>query len=281
VPARSPTVRRRRLAIELRRLREAAGLTIEQVAAMLECSDSKISRIETGQVGATPRDVRDMLEIYGVANEQRAELIQIAREARQKGWWHAYGDVPVPPAVVFEAEAFSMSIFQSSVVPGLLQIEDYARAVLRATRPELPLDQIERRVELRMARQSILTRDQPPVLWAVLDEAVIRRLIGGPEVMRQQLERLSEADALPNVTLQLLPFARGEHAGLGGEFTLIGFPDPGDLDVVYIEMPSTDLWLEDPASVRQYHHLFDLLRAAALSPAESAELITKAAKELH
>jgi transcriptional regulator with XRE-family HTH domain len=281
VPARSPTVRRRRLAIELRRLREEAGLTIDRVAERLECSDSKISRIETGQVSATPRDVRDMLEIYGVGDEQRAELMQIAREARQKGWWHAYGDVPVPPAVAFEAEAFSMSVYQSLVVPGLLQTADYARAVLRATRPELALDLIERRVELRMARQSILTKDQPPALWVVLDEAAVRRLIGGPEVMRQQLERLSEVGALPNVTLQLLPFTSGEHAGLDGEFTLIGFPDPGDPNVVYIEMPSTDLWLEDAASVRQYDHLFDLLRAAALSPAESAGLITKAAKELH
>jgi transcriptional regulator with XRE-family HTH domain len=281
VAARSPTVRRRRLGIELRRLREEASLTIDQVAARLECSDSKISRIETGQVSATPRDVRDMLDIYEVGNEQRAELMQIAREARQKGWWHAYGDVPVPPAVAFEAEAFSMSIYQSLVVPGLLQTMDYARAVLRATRPELALDQIERRVELRMARQSILTRDQPPALWVVLDEPVLRRLIGGPEVMRQQLERLSEVGALPNVTLQLLPFTSGEHAGLDGEFTLIGFPDPGDPNVVYIEMPSNDLWLEDAASVRQYDHLFDLLRAAALSPAESAALITRAAKELH
>jgi transcriptional regulator with XRE-family HTH domain len=280
VAARSPTVRRRRLGIELRRLREEAGLTIDRVAERLECSDSKISRIETGQVGATPRDVRDMLEIYGVGDEQRAELMQIAREARQKGWWHAYGDVPVPPAVAFEAEAFSMSVYQSLVVPGLLQTADYARAVLRGTRPELAPDQLERRVELRMARQSLLTKDQPPALWVVLDEAALRRLIGGLEVMRQQLERLSEIGALPNVTLQVLPFTSGEHAGLEGEFTLIGFPDPGDPNVVYIEMPSTDLWLEDVAVVRQYDHLFDLLRAAALSPAESAGFITKVAKEL-
>ena len=277
----SPTVRRRRLGIELRRLREEARLTIDQVAERLECSDSKISRIETGQVSATPRDVRDILEIYEVGEEHRAELMQIAREARQKGWWHAYGDIPVPPAVAFETEAFSMSIYQSLVVHGLFQTKDYARAVLRAMRPQLAQEQIERRVELRMARQSILTRDQSPALWVVLDEAVLRRLIGGPEVMRQQLERLSEVGASPNVTLQLLPFASGEHAGLGGEFTLIGFPDPGDPNVVYIEMPSNDLWLEDPASVREYDHLFDLLRAAALSPAESAGFITKVAKELY
>jgi transcriptional regulator with XRE-family HTH domain len=281
VAARSPTVRRRRLGIELRRLREHAGLTIDQVARRLECSDSKISRIETGQVSATPRDVRDILEIYEVGEEQRADLIQIAREARQKGWWHAYGDIPIPPAVAFEAEAFSMSIYQSLVVHALFQTKDYARAVLRAVRPQLTQEQIERRVELRMARQSILTLDKPPALWVVLDEAVLRRLIGGPEVMRQQLERLSEVGASPNVTLQLLPFTSGEHAGLGGEFTLIGFPDPGDPNVVYIEIPNNDLWLEDPVSVRDYDHLFDLLRAAALPPAESAGFITKVAKELY
>jgi len=146
--------------------------------------------------------------------------------------------------------------------------------------PQLVHEQIERRVELRMTRQSILTQDQPPALWVVLDEAVLRRLIGGPEVMRQQLERLSEVGALPNVTLQLLPFTSGEHAGLGGEFTLIGFPDPGDPNVVSIEMPSNDLWLEDPESVRRYDHLFDLLRAAALSPVDSAGFITKVAKDL-
>lgn len=277
----SPTVRRRRLGLELRRLREEAGLTIERVAEELECSDSKVSRIETGQVSVSPRDVRDMLEIYEVGEEERAELMRIAREARQKGWWHAYGDIPVSPAVAFEAEAFSMSIYRSLVVPGLFQTKDYARVVVHAMNPQLVHEQIERRVELRMARQSILTQDQPPALWVVLDEAVLRRLIGGPEVMRQQLERLSEVGALPNVTLQLLPFTSGEHAGLGGEFTLIGFPDPGDPNVVSIEMPSNDLWLEDPASVRRYDHLFDLLRAAALSPADSAGFVTKVAKDLY
>jgi hypothetical protein len=221
------------------------------------------------------------LEIYGVGEEQRADLMQIAREARQKGWWHAYGDIPIPPAVAFEAEAFSMSIYQCLVVHALFQTKDYARAVLRAMRPQLTQEQIERRVELRMARQSVLTRDKPPALWVVLDEAVLRRLIGGPEVMRQQLERLSEVGASPNVTLQLLPFTSGEHAGLGGEFTIIGFPDPGDPNVVYVEIPNNDLWLEEPASVREYDHLFDLLRAAALSPAESAGFITKVAKELY
>jgi len=265
--------------MELRQLRESAGLTIEHVAQTLECSDSKVSRIETGQVSATPRDVRDMLEIYGISGQHRDELMQIAREARQKGWWHAYGDVPVPPVVAFEVEAYSMSIFYSLLVPGLFQIEDYARAVMRAIRPDLPARQIDRRVELRMARQTLLVKDEPPALWVVLDEAALRRHIGGRAVMHQQLERLIEVAALPNVTLQVLPFTSGEHAGLDGDFTIIGFPDPADPNVVCISMTTSDVWLEEAEVVRQYDHMFDLLRAGALSPAESITFFENAASE--
>jgi transcriptional regulator with XRE-family HTH domain len=280
VPTRSPTVRRRRLGIELRRLREAAGLTIERVAETLECSDSKISRIETAQVGATPRDVRDMLDIYGVIGEQRDDLVQIAREARQRGWWYEYGDVPISALVGFEAAASSMSIFAMVLIPGLLQVRDYARAVIRAIGHDLPLKEIERRVELRMARQGLLAGDDPPKLWVVLDEAALRRRVGGPSVMREQLEHLGEVAALPNVTLQVLPFATGEHAGMDGEFTIVGFPDQADPNVVYIQNTTSDLYLEDPATVKQYDSLFDHLRASALGPAESVTLLADAAKEL-
>jgi transcriptional regulator with XRE-family HTH domain len=280
VPAASPTVRRRRLALELRRLREASGMTIEQVAKSLECSDSKISRIETARVRATPRDVRDLLALYGVTGTRQEGLIQLAREARHSGWWHqAYGDLPVRALVGLEDAAASISYYVQQLIPGLLQTEDYARAVLRAIRLDLGPDEVERRVGLRMARQSLLTRDEPPELWAVIDEAVLRRVVGGQEVMRQQLKRLAEAAARPNVTLQVLPFAAGEHAGMDGPFTILGFPDPADPDVVYLEHTTSDLYLEDPEATARYVRLFDHLRAESLGPDDSAAFFARVAEE--
>jgi transcriptional regulator with XRE-family HTH domain len=276
---RSPTVRRRRLGIELRRLREDAGLTIDRVAAALECSDSKISRIETGQVSATPRDVRDMLEIYGVDPQQRDELIQMAREARQKGWWHAFGGIPVPAIVGFETAASSMSLYAALLIPFFFQTPDYARAVLRAVRGDLPSTELERLLELRMARQSLLNQDEPPLLWVVLDEAALRRRVGGAETMRAQLERLQQAALLPNVTLQVLPFSGGEHAGMDGGFTIIGFAEEADPNLVYIENITSDLYVEDAAEVRKYDLSFDHLRASALSPTDSAQYIEVVEKD--
>lgn len=280
MPPRSPTVRRRRLGIELRRLREEAGWTIDRVAEALECSDSKISRIETGQVSATPRDVRDMLQVYGVDEDQRDELVQIAREARQKGWWHAFGDIPVPAIVGFETEASSLSLYAALVIPFFFQTPDYARAVLRAVRSGLAPDQLERLLELRMARQSLLTRDEPALFWVVLDEAALRRQVGGTETMRNQLERLEEIVTLPNVTLQILPFASGEHAGLAGGFTIIGFAEQADPNLVYIENTTSDLYVEDAAAVRQYDLSFNHLRASALSPADSVQFLAAAKKDI-
>ncbi len=267
--------------MELRRFREAAGLTIEQVAERLECSHSKISRIETAHVSATPRDVRDMLEIYGVSGDQREALIQIAREARQRGWWHAYGDVIKESAYVgLEVAAASIRSYGVILVPGLLQTTEYARAVARAVRPDLRPEQIERQVELRMARQAILTQDDPPALWAVVDEAVLRRSVGEHGVMGEQLRRLIEAAELPTVTLQVLPSAAGEHAGMDGAFTILSFPESADRDVVYLENATSDLYLESTEEIRRYTLLFDHLRAAALSPDDSTALLTKLVKEL-
>lgn len=280
MPPRSPTVRRRRLGIELRRLRDEAGLTIERVAEALECSDSKISRIETGQVSATPRDVRDMLQIYGVDEQLRDELMQMAREARQKGWWHAFGDIPVPAIVGFESAASSMSHYAALTIPFLFQTPDYARAVLRAIRGDLPSDELERRVELRMARQSLLTQDDAPLLWIVIDEGALRRRVGGSETMRIQLERIKELSTLPNVTFQILPFASGEHAGMDGGFTIIGFPEEADPNLVFIEHTTSDLYVEDAAAVRQYDRLFNHLRASALAPADSIQFLTTLEKDL-
>jgi transcriptional regulator with XRE-family HTH domain len=282
VPTRqSPTVRRRRLGMELRRLREASGLTIDRVADALECSHSKISRIETAQVRATPRDVRDMLEIYGVEGDQREGLIQLAREARQTGWWHAYPDVTKESTYVgLEVAAASIRSYEALLVPGLLQTTEYARAVTRAVRPDQRQEQIERQVELRMARQSLLTQDDPPALWVIIDEGVLCRSVGERGVMSEQLYHLTEVAELPTVTLQVLPFGAGQHAGMDGAFTILGFPEPADPAVVYLENATSDLYLESPEDVRRYTLLFDHLRAAALKPDDSTDYLATLVKQL-
>jgi transcriptional regulator with XRE-family HTH domain len=269
-----PTVRRRRLGAELRRLREEAGLTIERVAKSLECSDSKISRIENGQVGASPRDVRDMLELYEVAAQQREALIEIAREARQKGWWHAYGDVPQVPAYIgLEDTATTLRMYAALLIPGLLQTRDYASAVLRALQPGLDAEEFERWVDLRIRRQSLLDRADAPALWTILDEAALRRPVGGPQVMAEQLRRLAEAAGRPNVTLQVLPFGAGEHAGMDGGFTIFGFLRSADSDVVHLDNTTGDLYLENPEEIQRYNEVFEQLHTAALGADESLALV--------
>ena len=265
---RSPKVRRRRLGIELRQLREGAEYTIEQVAARLEVSDSKISRIENGQVGATPRDVRDMAALYGVTGQRMENLMQLARETREKPWWSEYSDLELDYAA-YEAEATSILLFSPMLVPGLLQTADYARAVLRAIRFDLPPDKIERLVEFRMKRQGPLTEPNPPSLWAVIDEAVLCRMVGGPETMQEQLKKLIEIASLPNVTLQLLPFSGGEHAGLDGPFYIIRFLEPADRDMIYLEHTDREHYLDDSKSLSLYLSLFDHIGAAALKPDDS------------
>ncbi|MDG4834658.1 helix-turn-helix transcriptional regulator [Solwaraspora sp. WMMD1047] len=276
---RSPTIRRRRLGAELRRLRDAANVTIDGVAERLECSASKVSRIETGHTMATVRDVRDMLDIYGVGGVERDELIQIAREARQKGWWHPYSTVLTGAYVGMEAAAGSIRAYEQQVVPGLLQTEEYARAMIRSARPDITADEVEQRVRVRLGRQSLLTQDDPIDLWVVLDEAVLSRPVGGDAVMRTQLERLVEAADLPNVTLQVLPFEVGAHAGMDGTFTILDFPEPGDPDVVYAENATGGLFLEKSEELQKYAFIFDHIRAAAIRPEETVALIAKLAKE--
>jgi len=183
----SPTVRRRRLALELRRLREAARLTCEEVAEHLECSASKISRVETGRVSVSPRDVRDMLELYGVPEQQRDSLVQLSRDSRQKGWWHAYSDTIQPQFATYvglESAASEIRVYEVNIIPGLLQTEDYARTMMRSGTMNGSHEDVERKVALRMARQPALTRDDPPMLWTVVDEAALRRRVGGTELMR-------------------------------------------------------------------------------------------------
>ena len=274
---RTPTNRRRRLGAELRRLREASGLTIDRVAEALECSQSKVSRIETGQVSATPRDVRDMLELYQVDPARREAMVQIAREARQRGWWHTFVDVPdgVPAYVGLETAATSIDIYMSLIVPALLQTADYARAIIGAVRPDLPRAEIDRRVELRMSRQALLDRDDPPELRVLLDEAVLQRPVGGPAVMAAQLRRLLEDAQRPAVTLRVLPIVTGAHAGMDGPFTIFGFPAPAEPDVIALDSAADALYLEGAEDLRRYRRVFERLLPAALTPEESAAFIAR------
>lgn len=276
---RSPTIRRRRLGAELRQLREQAEVTIDVVAEQLGCSASKISRIETGHTSATPRDVRDMLGIYGIVGTQSEELVQIAREARQKGWWHPFSTVLTGAYVGFEQAASSLRAYEQQVVPGLLQTEEYAKAMIRGARPDITAEDVEQRVRVRQTRQSLLSQDDPIDLWVVLDEAVVSRPVGGDAVMCAQLERLVEAADLPNVTIQVLPFEAGAHAGMDGTFSILEFPEPGDPDVVYAENATGGLFLEKSDELQKYSFIFDYIRAAAIRPEESVALLAKLAKE--
>ena len=266
---RSPTVRERRLARALRHLREEAGLTIENVAEKLEMSASTVSRMETAQVGVRPRDLRFLLDMYEVSEAERDQLLQIARERRQQHWWREYADLPNIHFAGLEEDASTIWQYSAQLVPGLLQTEAYARAVLGAIRLGAKPGDIERRLELRVHRQALLTNEDAPEYWVVLDEAVVRRQVGQRQVMAEQLGHLIEAAKLPNVTLQLLPFASGEHAGMDGEFTVFHYRDAADLDVVYIENTGADMYLDQVDVTRRYNSMFDHLRAAALNPSES------------
>ncbi len=275
----SPTLRRRQLGMELRRLREAAGVTIDHVAERLECSGSKISRIETGQTGVTPRDVRDMLSIYGVEVEYAETLLRIAREARQKGWWQLYGDVLTSAYVGLEAAADQLHSFEALVVPGLLQTEDYASTMIHTARPDISLAEVDKRVRVRTSRQSLLTQDDPLDLWVVLDEAVLHRPVGGAEVMGRQLLHLAEMAELANVTLQVLPFAAGAHAGMDGTFTILLYDESAEQNFVFASNAAGGLFLEKDEELQRYGFIFDYLRAHALRPDDSVSMIVKLAKE--
>jgi transcriptional regulator with XRE-family HTH domain len=276
----SPTVRRKRLGIELRRLREQARLTCEDVGQRLDCSGTRISRMETGRISVRPGDVRELLEVYGVTGNEADSLVQLAREARRKGWWHTYGRaLPTwfEPYIGLEAEAVRLRDFQSMVLPGLLQTEDYARAVLRAAPSAGPAADIDRQVALRMQRQGILSQATPPGLWVVLSESVLRVQVGGAGVMQAQLSQLNEIAAQRNVTLQVLPFSTAAHVQPISPFTILEFADPADPTVVYLEHLTGSLLLENEEEVARYTVVFDHLRAEALGTAQSADLIAQLA----
>ena len=249
------TVQRLVLGGHLRRLREQAGMTTERAAASIRGSHSKISRMEHGRVGFKERDIVDLLALYGVGDgAEREALLGLAREANTPGWWQVYADILpnwVEPYFGLEAAASFIREYELQFVPGLLQVEEYARAVIRLG--NLPSeDEVIRRAQARVSRQQILRREDPPKLWAVLDEGALRRIIGGREVMRAQLLHLIEMCDHPNVTLQILPFSAGAHRAMGGPFTILRYNEPDLRDVVYIEQLTSALYLDKPTEVDAY-----------------------------
>lgn len=279
----SPTLRRRRLARELLRLRETAGMTIEQASATVGISASHLSRVERAQVGVRLPVVKLLLSTYEADAAIGTYLTGIAKDASTRGWWHRYvGSIPEQYAtyIGFEAEAEQIWSYDASTMPGLLQTEDYARAMFQGGAVRYAEEEIARRVEVRLQRQALLTRDQPPKVWVVLDEAVIRRVVGGTRVFAAQLERVAEVGALPHVDIQVMPFAVGAHPGTPGSFVVLKFPEPTDPPVVYIETMAGDLYPESQDDISGVILAFDRLRAMALGPDDSATLIQKVAKEL-
>ncbi|MFJ4521552.1 helix-turn-helix domain-containing protein [Streptomyces sp. NPDC088810] len=275
-----PAVRRRKLGAELRTLRTGAGLTSGDAARLVGWHQSKVSRIETGASGVKPADLRLLLDAYGVRDRHLRELLLMLAGSEDAGgrhrWWHAYRGV-LPPTyrdfISLESQASAMRTLETTVVPGLLQTAEYARAVTRAAVKDLDEERLDTLVEVRLARQHVLRSDPPLVLSAVLDEAVLRREVGGPEVMARQLERLMEAARLPQVRLQVLPFAAGAHVGLTGPFVIFSFPSTSDLDVVVLDQLTSSLYLERKEDLMAYSEAFKTLQFHALSPEESLDYI--------
>jgi transcriptional regulator with XRE-family HTH domain len=280
------TVLGRQLGDELRRLRETAELTTTQAAEALDCTKGKISRIENGRVTVRIPDLTAMLLAYGATDaELHSRLGTLARKAnrrRRRGWWNQYGSVLADTYrdyITLEAMAGTMRTFQAQLVPGLLQTPEYSRAVTVASRQWQTADEIEQFVRVRLSRQERLVGDPPLQLWAVLSEAVLLQQVGGPEVMKAQLEQLLTVSEQPNVTVQVLPFSRGAHASMFGPYVVLGFPEEAALDVVLADNPTGSMWLEREAEVTRYKELFDAARTSALSPVESRTVIRRRARE--
>ncbi len=278
----TPTVRLRRLAAELRTLRKSSGLTRDEVVERTGINVATLYRIEHARVRPQTRTLHALLDIYGVDMPQREDLLALLRDARQRGWLHAYqSELPeqYTTYIGFEGEARSIWNYESLFVPGLLQTEDYARAVIRGVLPMASRDEVERRVEVRMARQEVLHNDNPLELWVIVDEAALRRQVGGRDVMRKQLGHLLESAELPHVTIQVIPLDVGAHAGMPGSFVLMQFGETAIPDVIYIDSMAGDLFLEEESDIRRYTLVFEHLRAVAASPAASGSLIASLAAE--
>jgi transcriptional regulator with XRE-family HTH domain len=270
-----PTLRRRRLGAELKKCRESAGMTQETVSRHFEWNTAKVTRIETARVAVSARDVRDMLSLYGVRDDAyREALVDLARLSKERSWWTDYKDVMRPGNFVgLEAGAAAMRVFEPILLPGLLQTEDYMRALMRTGRRNDPPANIDRRIALRIHRQNRLREPNPLELAAIIDESVLRRTIGGDDVMREQLLHLIETAQLPNVTVQILPFDAGEHTFLGGPAALLEFRETTHMDVVYLEGLAGDYYEEQPHEVARYREEFDRLSARALDHRMSLKMI--------
>jgi transcriptional regulator with XRE-family HTH domain len=273
----SPLVRRRELAALLRALRVEAGMTIEQVAERLLCSSSKVSRMETGSRSVTMRDIRDICDLYGVAGTQRDYLAELARESRQQGWWQSY-DVPYAAFIGLEADATSIDTFQGTLIPGLLQTADYARALIKTT-PELSPELIEQGVTVRLKRQQLLTQDDPPQLRIILDESALHRIIGSHSTMKAQLNHVIEISGLANIAIQVVRYDSGAYAALDSSFTILELPSPIPA-LVYVEGLFGSVYIDRQQEVERYQRIFKGLRSIAATEEESIVVVARASEEL-
>jgi transcriptional regulator with XRE-family HTH domain len=280
---RAPSVRSRQLAAELRRQRDEAALTGEEVAGRLGWSAAKVSRVETARTAVSPSDLQLLLDLYEVSGQHRNRLEELGRTARQRGWWDAYADMLGPEyatLIALESDAESVGWYAAQIVPGLLQTEEYAREIIRSTLLISPPGEVERRVQVRMSRQRVLSGDNPLELSVVLDEAALARQVGGAGAMRAQLRHLAEAAGRPNIHLQVLPNAAGAHPAVTGEFTILRFPELIAPDVVYLENMTSNVYVEREAEVFRYNLALERLSILALGPEETVALIATQADAL-
>lgn len=280
----TPTVLRIVLGARLRSYRENSGLTMEEAAAAIRATHSKISRLENGRTGAKQRDIADLLTLYGVTSEaERGHLLALAQQASGPDWWHPYSDILprwLEPYVGLERAAAVIRSYEVQFVHGLLQTEPYARSVIRIANAHANLREIDRRVNLRMERQKVLTQPDPPTLWAVLDEAVLHRPPDGREVMRAQIEHLLKLADLPNVTVQVVPFNAGPHAAAGGPFTILRFREPNLPDVVYLEQLNSAKYIDHPLDVADYLTIMDQLGTRGATPGDTIKMLRNLLREL-
>jgi Domain of unknown function (DUF5753)/Helix-turn-helix domain len=283
-PALGPTVPRMLLGIQLRRRREAAGVSPDQAGYEIRASRSKISRMENGRVRFKERDVTDLLTLYGITDEKtHADMVALVRQANSPGWWSKYGDVMADWFEAYlglEMVASVIRTFELQFVHGLFQTEDYARAVTLLGHTAAPAEEIDRRVNMRLKRQDLLSGPEPPQVWSVIDEGALRRPVGGAAVMRAQLKRLVEVAELRHVTIQVVPFSRGGHAAAGGSFTVLRFGEPDVPDVVYLEQLTSALYLDKREDVDHYMEVMNHLSTEALTPALTTHFLTEIIREI-
>jgi transcriptional regulator with XRE-family HTH domain len=281
--AKPPTVRMRRLAAELRRLRADAGLSREQVEEATGVNEGTLYRLETARARPQRRTLLALLDLYDVSDPLRTDLLDLARTAEGKGWsrpynWQLSGEYAA--YISFEAEARLVHNYESLFIPGLLQTQDYGRAMVQGVLPSITQAEIDERVQARAERQKLLDGESPLELWAVMDEAAIRRVVGGNKVMSTQLAHLTEMMQQPNITVQIITFGAGAHPGMPGAFVHMEFKDELDPELVYVDTLAGDIFLEADEDVRRYRQMFDHLRAGALSPSDTAALIATVSESL-